>query len=93
MTEIKSDHKEKTQLPTNTEVAVGNENMPPHMHHSGIDMAEGLQTMQGGDSQKVGFLNGEIRYDMFYNESFSTGVSKNELDGVVDSFEVQDSGT
>ena len=35
----------------------------------------------------------EIRYDMFYNESFSTGMDKNELDGVVDEFDVQLSGT
>ena len=29
---------------------------------------------------------------MFYNESFSTGLDRNELDGVVDEFNVQLSG-
>ena len=40
--------------------------------------------MSGGSTDKVGFLNNEIRYDMFYNDSFSTGLDRNELDGVVD---------
>ena len=73
-------------MPNNSKVAVSDANLPPHMHHSGIDMASGLQTMQGGSSEKVGFLKEELHYDMFYNESFSTGMSKNEVEGVVDRF-------
>lgn len=30
---------------------------------------------------------------MFYNDSFSTGLDKNEVEGVVDEFTVQDSGS
>lgn len=36
----------------------------------------------------TGVVTGGTVYDMFYNDSFSTGVDKNEVQGVVDNFNV-----
>ena len=47
----------------------------------------------GNVNTKVGFQKDEIRYDLFYNDSFSTGVNNNELEGVVDDFSVVQAGT
>ena len=65
--------------------------MPIHMHNSGITTGGNLKTMRGNQND-AGYIQGKTVYDMFYNDSFSTGVDKNELDGTVDTFSVQDSG-
>ena len=90
VTEIRS---EVPQLAQNQSVGLTAENIPPHMHHSGITAGQGIQSMGNNGEGKVGFQTGELRYDMFYNDSFSTGLNKNELEGVVDNFEVQPAGT
>lgn len=80
---------------SNTSVGLTGDNMPPHMHHPGITEDADIETMQGStaSANKVRARGRQdTAYDMFYNDSFSTGVSKNELDGVVDSFNVQLNG-
>ena len=68
--------------------------MPPHMHHSGITTGAHMQTMDGVEKQSSGNSNPELAtvYDMFRNDSFSTGLSNDEMDGVVDKFEVSPTG-
>ena len=68
------------------------DNIPSHMHHSGITSGANLQCVQcGSNSNSAPMVNG-IAYDMFYDDSFSVGLTKNELDGVMDNFTVQNAG-
>lgn len=85
---------ETTMKESNQKVALRDENMPPHMHHSGITTGARMQTMDGVEKQSSGNHNPELAtvYDMFRNDSFSTGLSNNEMDGVVDRFEVSPTG-
>lgn len=78
--------------PGNQNVALTKETMPSHMHHSGITQGANIGTMHGTSSEKSGEVESGTAYDMFYNDSFSTGLSKNEMDGTVDLFSVQPVG-
>jgi hypothetical protein len=40
----------------------------------------------------VYYTKGNTVYDMFYNDSLEVGLSKNELDGTIDKFTVDDFG-
>ena len=91
VTEIDPNGGDKTKRDGNLKVGLTDDNMPIHMHNSGVTTGGSINCMHGGE-QVVGFRQGETVYDMFYNDSFTTGVDKNELDGVVDDFVVQDSG-
>ena len=80
---------------SNMNVGLTDDNMPPHMHHPGITKDADIETMQGSSNSenKVRARNSDDKsYDMFYNDSFSTGVTNNEMDGVVDTFTVNESG-
>lgn len=87
VTEIDPTDGSKTKRDGNLKVGLTDDNMPIHMHNSGITTGGDINCMHGNDVD-VGFLQGETVYDMFYNDSFSTGVDKNELDGAVDEFTV-----
>ena len=63
------------------------------MHHSSVTKNANIQCMDVNKSQPTIFVNGEIPYDMFYNDGNATGLSKNELQGAVDNFQVLDSGS
>jgi hypothetical protein len=49
------------------------------MHHSSVTKNANIQCMDVNKSQTTIFVNGEIPYDMFYNDGNATGLSKNEL--------------
>lgn len=68
--------------------------IPPHMHQSGITQNAKIPCLHvsRGASDKLGFSKSGIMYDMFYNDSFSTGLSDNELDGAVDTFIPNETG-
>ena len=73
-------------------IELSKEEMPPHMHHSSITTNSGVQTLTGTSStRKTKPVKNAVAYDMFYDDSM-IGLDKNELDGVVDLFEVQDTG-
>ena len=79
--------------PTNSLIGLTEENMPPHMHHSGITQGTFMETLRGPETEStLAASRQSIVYDMFYNDSFSTGLDKNELDGTVDQFEVKPVG-
>ena len=80
---------------SNTKVLLNDDNMPPHMHHPGITSNAKILTTAGSTVNADKVLTRDSQstaYDMFYNDSFSTGVAKNEMDGVVDNFVVQAQG-
>ena len=70
------------------------ENMPPHMHHSGITTGASMSSMQGREITSPTNVNNRssTRYDMFRNDSFSTGLSDNEMNGVWPEFQVHEVG-
>ena len=79
---------------TNREVWLENVNMPPHMHHSSVTMGANFTTMRGGVSSQSTYCNkNNTTYDVFYNDSLNIGLNKNELDGTVDKFTVNNAGT
>ena len=73
----------------NREVGLSDSNMPPHMHHSAVTTGSSMKVMKPVEGGTSG--SGD-RYDVFNNDSFSTGLDKNELDGVVDDFRVEEVG-
>lgn len=91
MTEVTSSTVERA---SNSSVTLTEENMPPHMHHSGITKNANVESMGESKltSDRTGFMPKRTKYDVFYNDSFSTGVDKNEMDGVVDGFNVLGTG-
>lgn len=89
VTEVRNTEVQKSG---NQNVALTKETIPPHMHHSGITKGANIGAMHGISSEKSGEIEGGTAYDMFYNDSFSTGLSNNELDGTVDLFDVQPVG-
>lgn len=76
----------------NLEVNLKNENMPPHMHHSSVTTGIGFTTMTKDNNSSTYFVKGNTAYDMFYNDSMDVGLSKNELDGTIDTFKVVATG-
>lgn len=63
------------------------------MHHSCVVTETAIDTMHGNNTdKKVGMVDGEVTNDMFYNDSISTGLDFNELQGTVDDFDTQQSG-
>lgn len=77
----------------NERVNLKEENVPPHMHHSAVTTGSGFTTLTKDTStEKSYFIKGNTVYDMFYNDSMDIGLSKNELDGTVDSFNVDNQG-
>ena len=92
---VVSIHDQTVKNPDTINVSLTDDNIPPHMHHPGITENANIGSMrdssQSGDKvwQRAA---SDVSYDMFYNDSISTGLTKNELDGVVDGFDVQPSG-
>lgn len=68
------------------------DNLPNHMHHDGITNG-GIDSAYG---KEIANGNGEVlnslKYDLFYNDGFSTGLKKDELQGVVHQFNPQPVG-
>ena len=77
--------------PTNEQVLLKDENMPPHMHHSAVMTGAGVQSMEMASGDSI-YESGKTRYDIFQNDSLTTGLDKNELEGVVDTFTPQEFG-
>lgn len=75
----------------NEKVDLKNENIPPHMHHSSVTQGQGFTTMTH-NTDTTYWTKGNLTYDMFYNDSMDIGLSKNELDGTIDGFEVVATG-
>ena len=82
---------DKTKLEGNLKVGLTDANMPTHMHNSAVTTDGNINSLHVSTSNSR-CVQGEIEYDMFYNDSFSTGVDFNELQGTVNDFQVQDSG-
>lgn len=86
---------ESSNKPANARVGLKEENMPPHMHHSGITRNADIQSMNLDNNDQTRNVsrveNGQV-YDVFKNDSFAVGLDRNELDGVVDEFNVLPSG-
>ena len=76
----------------NEEVNLKPENVPPHMHHSSVTTGTGFTTMTKDSNSSTYFVKGNTAYDMFYNDSMDVGLSKNELDGTIDTFKVVATG-
>ena len=76
----------------NEKVNLNEENIPVHMHHSAVTSGSGFTTLTKDSSAKSYFVKGNTVYDMFYNDSMDIGLDKNELDGTIDSFSVDDQG-
>jgi hypothetical protein len=71
-------------------------NVPPHMHHSEVTSGSSVQSLcQVNSSTDSKAQDLSTRYDMFYNDSLDTGLAedKNELDGIGDSFDVEETGS
>ena len=82
--------------PGNLNVRLSEGNMPPHAHHSGIlssGTSGGIQSAEGVQSAVVSFDPSGLVYDMFYNDSIAVGMDKNELDGAIDRFAIQEAGS
>ena len=79
----------------NSSVGVTEENMPPHMHNSCVTTGSSMASVRTGANTDTGngYLKNETRYDIFYNDSLATGLDRNELQGTVDDFGVEDAGT
>ena len=80
------------QNPENNKVELGKHNMPSHTHHSSAMSGVGFDTIKGDNSKENYFTYGNTSYDMFYNDSDDVGLSKNEMDGAVDKFSVENAG-
>ena len=88
MTNVDMTRQDEIKKSGNSNVSLNSNNLPPHMHHSGVTKGANIQCMYENQEVKTKFLNTGTTYDMFYNDSFSTGMIKNELDGTVDGFSV-----
>ena len=75
-----------------SKVELKEENMPAHMHNSGITDGADIECLYGAQDNSYA-QNGQIACDMFYNDSFTTGLDKNEMDGAVGEFDVQAAGS
>lgn len=62
------------------------------MHHSSITGGANFTTITGNTKSPSYFVKGSTTYDMFYNDSICAGLSKNELDGSVDTFTIDEFG-
>lgn len=49
------------------------------MHNSGITSGARIECMHGTNESSTVRIDGATAYDMFYNDSFSTGLDENEL--------------
>ena len=76
----------------NEKVNLKSDNMPTHMHHSAVTKGSGFPTLTKDSSATSYYLKGNTVYDMFYNDSMDVGLSKNELDGTIDTFTVDTQG-
>ena len=66
------------------------------MHHSEVTSGSSVQSLcQVNSSTDSKAQDLSTRYDMFYNDSLDTGLAedKNELDGIGDSFDVEQTGS
>lgn len=81
-------NRDNIQHQENLNVVLKKDEIPSHMHQSGLTENARISCLHISDKteDKLGVPTDGIVYDMFYNDSFSTGLSDNELDGVVDSF-------
>ena len=70
--------------PTNCAVELADENMPPHMHHSAIEVGSGSQSLGCADSEQGSSSDNKVRYDIFLNGSRQTGLTDSGMDGVGD---------
>lgn len=77
--------------PNNRTVNLTQENMPTHMHHSAVTTGSDFVSL-GKATGKSYAKKGNYTYDMFHSDSLDTGLDKNELDGTVDEFEVEETG-
>ena len=68
-----------------------NDNLPPHMHQSSITSGAKLESIKTGKN-KTELSTSNPQYDMFRNDSISTGLQRNEVDGVVDQFKGEEIG-
>ena len=76
---------DKTKKEGNLKVGLVEQNIPTHMHNSGITTGGNVDSMRS-NNESAGYVQGETAYDMFYNDSFSTGMDDNEIEGTVDEF-------
>lgn len=88
VTQIDPANGDKTKRDGNLKVGLTDDNMPIHMHNSGVTTGGSISCMHENNGENVGYIQGETVYDMFYNDSFSTGVDFNEFQGTVDDFKV-----
>lgn len=64
------------------------------MHHSSVTDGAYFTTMASDSSSQPAYCTkGNTVYDMFYNDSMDVGLSKNELDGTIDNFTVDEEGS
>ena len=88
MTSKDTDDQSPVKKSGNTNVYLSKRNIPPHMHHSSVTVGGNMECMAVDGSSDDRLSENGIRYDMFCNDSFSTGLRNNELDGTGDAFKV-----
>ena len=81
---VQNSHGDKVELDDNT--------FPNHMHHSGITNGSNVRCLEGSSTNDSNYTPDKIHYDMFHNDSNSSGLENNNMDGVVDKFSVNDCG-
>lgn len=75
-----------------TQVELDETTFPNHMHHSGITSGAKVQCLERDLDSKLGYNPSGMRYDLFQNDSISSGVDKQGMGGVIDKFEVNEVG-
>ena len=59
------------------------------MHHSSVTSGKTLKSIrESASGTRSETIKGNMKYDVFYNDSISTGLDFNELEGVSDNFQV-----
>ena len=79
--------------PHGDKVKLDEHTFPNHMHHNGITNGAKVSCLEEEHTQNLGYDSSAIRYDLFHNDSNSSGLdNNNKMDGVVDKFQVNDCG-
>lgn len=94
ITQVDSQTREQVIKTGNDKIGLKEVNIPPHMHHSSITTNANIRSMEGSEAEtdKTRLVNEAFAYDLFYNDSFATGVDFNELNGEIDTFNVKNTG-
>lgn len=74
----------------NERVRLTNANLPAHRHHDAVTTGSGMYTMAGDHEKETHALVSAYAHDVFYSDEL-VGLDKNEMDGTIDQFDVQDS--